>query len=143
LFCICNCFAVAKKLDCNFLPTGGKNSFFVGFWQFFHTEAILANPESNTRDLSWWSCAEWSREMLLEAWIDDPVACCEKCGVVPPSAIMPDYSLQPRDNDAGSAFSLPLPLPQFVVGLLAVLQCVSKNATLFYFLNNSVKNELV
>jgi len=132
-----------RNLTAIFCQLVEKNSFFVGFWQFFHPEAILAHPESNTRDLSWWSCAEWSREMLLEAWIDDPVACCEKCGVVPPSAIMPDYSLQPRDNDAGSAFSLPLPLPQFVVGLLAVLQCVSKNATLFYFLNNSVKNELV
>jgi len=63
---------------------------------------------------------EWSREMLLEAWIDDPVACCEKCGVVPPSAIMPNHSLQPRDSDAGSAFSLPLPLPQFVVGCVCI-----------------------
>ena len=58
---------------------------------------------------------EWSREMLLEAWIDDPIACCEKCGVVPPSAVVPDRSLQPRDTDAGSAFSLPLPVPQFIV----------------------------
>ena len=60
-------------------------------------------------------CVEWSREMLLEALIDDPVACCEKSGVVPPSTVMPDHSLQPHDTDAGSAFSLPLPLPQFVV----------------------------
>ena len=58
---------------------------------------------------------EWSREMLLESWIADAVACCEKCGVVPPSAVVPDYSLQPRDTDAGSAFSLPLPMPQFPV----------------------------
>lgn len=60
---------------------------------------------------------EWSRETLLEAWIADPIACCEKCGVVPPSTVVPDYCLQPRDTDAGSAFSLPLPMPQFVVSL--------------------------
>ena len=60
-------------------------------------------------------CVEWSREMLLEAWIDDPVACCEKCGVVPPSTVVPDHGLQPRDTDAGSAFALPLPMPQFMV----------------------------
>lgn len=29
--------------------------------------------------------AEWSREVLLEAWILDPVSCCEKSGVVPPA----------------------------------------------------------
>lgn len=31
---------------------------------------------------------EWSREMLLEAWMDDPIACCEKCGVVPPASVL-------------------------------------------------------
>ena len=28
---------------------------------------------------------EWSREMLLEAWMTDPIACCQKCGVMPPA----------------------------------------------------------
>jgi len=28
--------------------------------------------------------AEWSRELLLESWIQDPVACCNKCGVTSP-----------------------------------------------------------
>ena len=60
-------------------------------------------------------CVEWSREMLLESWIDDAVACCEKCGVVPPSTVVPDHCLQPRSTDAGSASSPPLPGPQFVV----------------------------
>ena len=27
---------------------------------------------------------EWSREQLLESWIQDPVACCNKCGVTSP-----------------------------------------------------------
>lgn len=27
---------------------------------------------------------EWSREVLLEAWIVDPVKCCEISGIVPP-----------------------------------------------------------
>jgi len=61
------------------------------------------------------ACAEWSREMLLEAWISDAVACCEKCGVVPPTVVVSERRLEPRDNDAGSAFSLPVPVPQFVV----------------------------
>lgn len=31
---------------------------------------------------------EWSREMLLEAWMEDPVQCCEKCGVQPPNSLI-------------------------------------------------------
>ena len=30
---------------------------------------------------------EWSREMLLEAWMDNAQACCEKCGVIPPNTV--------------------------------------------------------
>ena len=30
---------------------------------------------------------EWSREVLLEAWMEDAIACCEKSGVVPPSSL--------------------------------------------------------
>lgn len=33
---------------------------------------------------------EWSREMLLEAWMTDPKHCCEKSGVHPPSSIFCD-----------------------------------------------------
>ncbi|XP_045177754.2 ankyrin repeat and IBR domain-containing protein 1-like [Mercenaria mercenaria] len=38
----------------------------------FTAEALLRNHE-------------WSREMLLDAWMSDPVACCEKSGVTPPA----------------------------------------------------------
>ena len=31
---------------------------------------------------------EWSRETLLESWIDDPIGCCDKCGVVPPASVL-------------------------------------------------------
>jgi len=34
--------------------------------------------------------SEWSREMLLEAWIQDAIACCEKCGVIPPISLYAD-----------------------------------------------------
>jgi hypothetical protein len=29
------------------------------------------------------SFSDWSRESLLEAWLDDPIAACEKAGVTP------------------------------------------------------------
>lgn len=40
----------------------------------FTAEALLRNHE-------------WSRENLLEAWMTDPVACCDKCGVMPPPSL--------------------------------------------------------
>ncbi|XP_064646454.1 ankyrin repeat and IBR domain-containing protein 1-like isoform X2 [Lineus longissimus] len=40
----------------------------------FTAEALLRNYE-------------WSREQLLEAWMEDAIACCEKCGVTPPPSI--------------------------------------------------------
>ncbi|XP_064598005.1 ankyrin repeat and IBR domain-containing protein 1-like [Liolophura sinensis] len=43
----------------------------------FTAEALLRNHE-------------WSREMLLEAWMSDPFACCEKCGVTPPPSLYMD-----------------------------------------------------
>jgi len=91
-------------------------------------------------------CIEWSREMLLEAWIDDAIACCEKCGVVPPSAVVPDRSLQPRDTDAGSAFSLPLPMPQFMVRrsvVLCVSVCIDSFICISCNLNNRSKDFVV
>ena len=30
---------------------------------------------------------EWSRESLLEAWMENPISCCEKSGVVPPGTL--------------------------------------------------------
>ncbi|CAH1249206.1 ANKIB1 [Branchiostoma lanceolatum] len=30
----------------------------------------------------------WSKEMLLEGWMRDPVACCEKAGVKPPDSVL-------------------------------------------------------
>ena len=26
----------------------------------------------------------------MEAWMEDPIACCDKCGVVPPSTVVDD-----------------------------------------------------
>ncbi|XP_071144243.1 ankyrin repeat and IBR domain-containing protein 1-like [Mytilus edulis] len=46
----------------------------------FTAEALLRNHE-------------WSREILLEAWMTDPKACCEKSGVIPPPSV---YSEQPH-----------------------------------------------
>ena len=36
---------------------------------------------------------EWSREMLLEAWMDDAIACCDKCGVQPPVSVLEEEAL--------------------------------------------------
>ncbi|XP_014667038.1 PREDICTED: uncharacterized protein LOC106808723 [Priapulus caudatus] len=41
----------------------------------FTAEALLRNYE-------------WSRETLLEAWMENPIACCEKCGVQPPGGLV-------------------------------------------------------
>ena len=54
------------------------------------------------------SPTEWSREMLLEAWMWDAVACCEKCGVVPPSSV---YSDQPESQDDDADVCQPPPPP--------------------------------
>ncbi|XP_061169604.1 ankyrin repeat and IBR domain-containing protein 1-like [Saccostrea echinata] len=43
----------------------------------FTAEALLRNHE-------------WSREMLLEAWMSDPLQCCEKSGVHPPASVFCD-----------------------------------------------------
>ncbi|XP_005093184.1 ankyrin repeat and IBR domain-containing protein 1 [Aplysia californica] len=58
----------------------------------FTAEALLRNHE-------------WSRETLLEAWMIDPEACCEKCGVTPPSSLFSDKP-QVQENLAS-----PLPSP--------------------------------
>ena len=48
---------------------------------------------------------EWSRETLLEAWMDDPVACCHKCGVTPPGSL---FSEKPQVQES---LASPLPSP--------------------------------
>ena len=37
--------------------------------------------------------------MLLEAWMDDPIACCEKCGVVPPASVIDDGNVPHSVSD--------------------------------------------
>ncbi|GAB1610546.1 ankyrin repeat and IBR domain-containing protein 1-like isoform X2 [Argonauta hians] len=49
----------------------------------FTAEALLRNHE-------------WSRETLLEAWMTDPFACCEKCGVTPPPSVYSDQPILPE-----------------------------------------------
>ncbi|XP_029650318.1 ankyrin repeat and IBR domain-containing protein 1 isoform X2 [Octopus sinensis] len=49
----------------------------------FTAEALLRNHE-------------WSRETLLEAWMTDPFACCEKCGVTPPPSLYSDQPILPE-----------------------------------------------
>lgn len=49
--------------------------------------------------------------MLLESWIEDPVACCEKCGVVPPGGLQSSSGQNQLPNEhqvenAGTSYSL-------------------------------------
>ena len=68
----------------------------------WHCTCNMRRGHWNFYDLSWkglekpwnwivWplfsSFAEWSRETLLEAWMTDPIACCDKCGVTPPPSL--------------------------------------------------------
>ncbi|CAF0990366.1 unnamed protein product [Didymodactylos carnosus] len=46
----------------------------------FTAEALLRNYE-------------WSKELLLQSWIDDPIQCCEKCGVSPPLSLLHERGL--------------------------------------------------
>ena len=39
---------------------------------------------------------EWSREMLLEAWMEDAGACCDKCGVIPPNTVTSSGASDPN-----------------------------------------------
>ncbi|XP_013414520.1 ankyrin repeat and IBR domain-containing protein 1-like [Lingula anatina] len=51
----------------------------------FTAEALLRNHE-------------WSREMLLEAWMRDAIVCCEKSGVNPPSSVFEDLMAQSSED---------------------------------------------
>ncbi|KAL8591046.1 hypothetical protein ACOMHN_015669 [Nucella lapillus] len=48
---------------------------------------------------------EWSRQTLLEAWMEDPIACCHKCGVTPPGSL---FSEKPQVQES---LASPLPSP--------------------------------
>jgi len=52
--------------------------------EFEQHMCIIKIKHSVAFSLQWHSVAEWSRELLLESWIQDPVACCNKCGVISP-----------------------------------------------------------
>ena len=60
---------------------------------------------------------EWSRETLLEAWMEDPVACCRKCGVTPPGSL---FSEKPQVQES---LSSPLPSPSHASGPVAEAEC--------------------
>jgi len=49
---------------------------------------------------------EWSREMLLEAWIENAVACCEKCGVIPPATLMSDERMHRSETVSGTSAAI-------------------------------------
>jgi hypothetical protein len=36
---------------------------------------------------------EWSKESLLQSWIDDPIRCCEISGVNPPLSLLHERGL--------------------------------------------------
>lgn len=56
----------------------------------------------------WDFLAEWSREMLLEAWMEDAKACCEKCGVVPPISLSATlrHTVASRNNNTNNQTSI-------------------------------------
>ncbi|XP_046380179.1 ankyrin repeat and IBR domain-containing protein 1-like isoform X2 [Haliotis rufescens] len=58
----------------------------------FTAEALLRNHE-------------WSREALLESWMTDAFACCERCGVTPPATL---FSEKPQVQEH---LASPLPSP--------------------------------
>jgi hypothetical protein len=56
--------------------------------------------------------------MLLEAWIEDAIACCEKCGVTPPAALMSEREIRNRqDNEpvAGTSNAVQLAVVEEMV----------------------------
>ncbi|XP_059164030.1 ankyrin repeat and IBR domain-containing protein 1-like [Physella acuta] len=70
----------------------------------FTAEALLRNHE-------------WSREMLLEAWMTDPFACCEKCGVTPPATL---YCDKPQVQET---LASPLPSPLHTASMPLEAEC--------------------
>ena len=56
--------------------------------------------------------SEWSREMLLDAWMSDALACCEKSGVTPPSNLFSEKPVvaeslsSPSQTDAPNPFAV-------------------------------------
>ena len=43
--------------------------------------------------------------MLLESWIQDAVACCEKCGVTPPFALLSDSAAAAGPHTSAAAYA--------------------------------------
>lgn len=62
----------------------------------FTAEALLRNNgrmrgvKTHTSTLLKFLCiySEWSRELLLEKWMKDPIECCQLAGVQPPSSVL-------------------------------------------------------
>jgi len=74
--------------------------------------------------LIWHSVAEWSRELLLESWIQDPVACCNKCGVTSPKIGLASIrcSTVELNNSASVGIS---PLSSVMVKFPAFYSCIN------------------
>nr|KAG5714730.1 hypothetical protein BaRGS_000218 [Batillaria attramentaria] len=70
----------------------------------FTAEALLRNHE-------------WSRETLLEAWMEDPIACCQKCGVTPPASL---FSEKPQVQES---LASPLPSPSHATSPSLEVEC--------------------
>lgn len=49
----------------------------------------------------------WSKEALLQDWIDDPIKCCEKCGVLPPTSVLDNKN--DNLNDLTSHYDATIP----------------------------------
>lgn len=52
---------------------------------------------------------EWSREMLLEMWMKDPLLCCEKARIRPPTSALQFMSQMPSENTSCKKRSRTLP----------------------------------
>lgn len=70
----------------------------------FTAEALLRNHE-------------WSRETLLEAWMENPVLCCQKCGVTPPASL---FSETPQVQES---LASPLPSPSHATSPSQEVEC--------------------
>ncbi len=65
----------------------------------FTAEALLRNNGlySSLISIRLYCCCffylEWSKESLLQSWIDDPIRCCEISGVNPPLSLLHERGL--------------------------------------------------
>lgn len=83
--------------------------------------------------------------MLLEAWMTDPFACCEKCGVTPPATL---YCDKPQVQETlASPLPSPLhtasmPLEAEVSSTLTITSLPSPLTTLLVLLDSEVSSTL-